>query len=76
MTPRCSPTEGSGPDAVPRKEAAGLSDCRCSSADARNREQDAFDDYLDAMHALRRSGGLLEAYIANALFHRWLAMRR
>ena len=47
-----------------------------SGADARNRESDAFDDYLDARHEARRTGASFFAYVADALFRRWLTMRR
>ena len=45
-------------------------------ADARNRESDAFDDYLDARHEARSSGSGFFAYVADILFRRWSAMRR
>lgn len=44
--------------------------------DTRNRESDALDDYLDARHEARRTGSSFFAYVANALFGRWHAMRR
>ena len=44
--------------------------------DARNRESDVLDDYLDARHEARRTGSSFFAYVANALFGRWHAMRR
>lgn len=44
--------------------------------DARNRERDAWDDYLDAWGELRRSRSLRDAYLVAVLFGRWLATRR
>lgn len=44
--------------------------------DTRNRESDAMDDYLDARHEARRTGSSFFAYVANALFVRWHAIRR
>lgn len=43
--------------------------------DARNRQSDAFDDYLDARHEARRTGSNFFAYVADALFRRWNALR-
>ena len=77
-TPGCpSPETGRRPDApAPRPEKPGPSQTRFSSADERNREQDAWDDYLDALGELRKTRSLRDAYVAAALFGRWLAMRR
>lgn len=47
-----------------------------SRVDARNRESDAMDDYLDARHEVRRTGSPFFAYVADMLFRRWHAMRR
>ena len=44
--------------------------------DDRNKESDAFDDFLDARHEARRTGSSFFAYVASILFSRWSAMRR
>lgn len=49
---------------------------RSSDTDGCNRESDVLDDYLDARHEARRTGSSFFAYVANALFSRWHAMRR
>jgi hypothetical protein len=49
---------------------------RPRDVDARNRESDVLDDYLDARHEARRTGSSFFAYVANVLFGRWHAMRR
>ncbi|WP_313195873.1 hypothetical protein [Shinella zoogloeoides] len=47
-----------------------------AGADDHNRERDAWDDYLDALGELRKTQSLRDAYIAAALFWRWLSIRR
>lgn len=77
MTPRCSPTAGKSPDAAPRQEGAPADIAAVpSSADERNRERDAWDDYADALGDLRCTHSLRDAYVVAVLFGRWLALRR
>ena len=47
-----------------------------SSTAERNRERDAWDDYLDALYTARLSHSLRDAYLVAVLFGRWLALRR
>ncbi len=77
-TPRCpSPTAGRRPDApAPRQEDADDKLSPTSSADAANRERDAWGDYIDALGDLRRTHSLRDAYLVAVLFGRWLALRR
>lgn len=49
---------------------------RTRNVDARNRESDALDDYMDARHEARRTGSSFFAYVADMLFRRWHALRR
>lgn len=65
------------PHAVPRQEDEDAKFASLlSSTDARNRERDALDDYLDGLDAQRRSGSLQDAFTVPALFRRWLSIRR
>jgi hypothetical protein len=67
MRPQCPSTATRGGPNAPAPPT--------SSADARNRERDAWDDYIDAWGELRRTRSLRDAYVVAALFGRWLAMR-
>ena len=68
MRPQCPSTApGGGPNAPAPPPG---------EADARNRERDAFDDYLDAWGELRKTRSLRDAYVVAALFARCLSVRR